>query len=111
MDVIDKKYYKIKEVEEMTGLPASTLRFWESQVTIIKPRRNDRGSRFYTPDDVEKIRMVKYLLHDRGLKIEAAQEQLKQNHTGVLRHAVAVRRLKEIRAELQRMLDALNAIR
>ncbi|MDE7397874.1 MAG: MerR family transcriptional regulator, partial [Muribaculum sp.] len=82
MDYIEKKYYKIKEVEDMTGLPASTLRYWESQFSIIRPRRNDKGSRFYTPDDVEKIRMVKYLLYDRGLKIEAAQEQLKHNHSG-----------------------------
>ncbi len=111
MENLDKKYYKIKEVEEITGLPASTLRFWESQFTMIKPRRNKGGTRFYTPADIEKIKMVRYLVKDKGLKIEAAQEQLKNNHTGVLRHSLAVDRLKEIKKELQEMLDALNMLR
>ena len=65
MDPIDKKFYKIGEVAELTGLPVSTLRFWEQQFTIIKPRRNDRGTRFYTPDDVERIRMIHYLVKHR----------------------------------------------
>lgn len=111
MEDINKKYYKIKEVEEITELPASTLRFWESQFSIINPRRNSKGTRFYTPADIEKIKMVRYLVKDKGLKIEAAQEQLKNNHTGVLRHSLAVDRLKGIKKELQGMLEALNRLR
>ena len=53
MDKLEKKYYKIREVAEMLGLPPSTLRFWESKFTIIKPKRNNGGTRFYTPSDVE----------------------------------------------------------
>ena len=49
-DSIDKRFYKIKEVSELLDLPASTLRFWETQFTILKPRRNDGGTRFYTPE-------------------------------------------------------------
>ena len=36
---LEKKYYKIREVAEMLGLPASTIRFWESKFTIINPKR------------------------------------------------------------------------
>ena len=61
MDEIGKKYYKIREVAEMTGLPLSTLRYWESRFTIIKPKRNEHGTRFYTTSDEEKIRKV-YIL-------------------------------------------------
>lgn len=111
METTDKKYYKIREVAEMTGLPLSTLRFWESKFTIIKPHRNEKGSRFYTPADIEKIKMVYYLVKEKGLKIEAAQEQLKHNRDGVSRHAAAIDRLKAIRAELTSMLDALNRLR
>lgn len=111
MESIEKKYYKIREVAELTGMAPSALRYWETQFNIIKPKRNAKGSRFYTPDDVEKIRMVQYLVKERGLKIEAAREQIKHNHSGVSRHAQAVERLKEIRAELVSMLDALNSLR
>ena len=55
--------------------------------------------------------MVYYLVRDKGLHLDAAQEQLRNNHTGVSRHSAAVARLKEIRTELQSMLDALNRLR
>ena len=58
MDRFEKKYYKIREVAEILGLPPSTLRFWESRFTIIKPKRNEHGTRFYTPTDIETIRMI-----------------------------------------------------
>ena len=49
MDSIEKKYYKIREVAELTGMAPSALRYWETQFNIIKPKRNAKGSRFYTP--------------------------------------------------------------
>ena len=52
---LEKKYYKIREVAEMLGLPASTIRFWESKFTIINPKRNDKGTRFYTASDIENL--------------------------------------------------------
>lgn len=111
MDKLEKKYYKISEVAAILGLPASTLRFWESQFTVIKPRRNEKGTRFYTPADIEKIRMVHYLVKEKGLKLDAAQEQIRRNHTGVSQKAEAIQRLKEIRARIQTVLDAMNTRR
>ena len=110
-DSIDKKYYKIKEVSEMLELPASTLRFWESQFTFLKPKRNEGGIRFYTPSDIENLKMIRYLIKDKGLKIDAAKEALKRNHSGVSRHHRAIEKLREVRNELQGMLDALNKLR
>lgn len=95
----------------MLNLPASTLRFWESQFTILKPKRNDGGTRFYTPSDVETLRMIKYLIKDKGLKIEAAREAIRHNHSGVSRHHRAIENLKDIRSKLQSLLDALNRMR
>ncbi len=111
VDSLDKKYYKIREVAEILNIPASTLRFWESQFTIIKPKRNQHGIRFYTPTDIETIRMVYYLVKEKGLKLDAAQEQIRHNHSGVSRKHKAVERLKEVRARLQSMLDALHSLR
>ncbi len=108
---LSKRYYKISEVADILGLPASTLRFWEKQFTIITPRRNAHGTRFYSPKDVETIRMIHYLVKEKGLKLDAAQQQIRRNPQGVSRHHQAIERLKEIRQELQTMLDALNAKR
>lgn len=111
VDSLDKKYYKIREVAEILNIPASTLRFWESQFTIIKPKRNQHGTRFYTPSDIETIRMVYYLVKEKGLKLDAAQEQIRYNHSGVSQKHKAIERLKNVRNELQSMLDALHSLR
>ncbi len=108
MDSLQKKYYKIREVAEILNIPASTLRFWENQFTIIKPKRNEHGTRFYTPSDIETIKMVHFLVKEKGLKLDAAQEQIRHNHSGVSRKHKAIERLKSIRGELQNMLNALN---
>lgn len=110
MDSLDKKYYKISEVSEILGIPMSTLRFWETKFTIINPRRNAGGTRFYTPADIDKIRMINYLVKDKKLKIEAAQEQLRRNSSGVSRRYEAIERLKAVRAKLNDLLVTLNRL-
>ena len=108
MDRFEKKYYKIREVAEILGLPPSTLRFWESRFTIIKPTRNEHGARFYTPTDIETIRMIYYLVKEKGLKLEAAQEEIRRNQSGVSKRIEAVARLRSVRDRLSLLLDALN---
>lgn len=106
-----KRYYKISEVVDMTGVVASTLRFWETQFSILSPKRNDRGTRFYTPADIDTVNMIKYLLHDKGLKIEAAREELRINRDGINRKAEALRRLGVVRDRLQTLIDSLHKLR
>lgn len=111
MDELDKKFYKIREVAEILNIPASTLRFWESRFTLIKPKRNTHGTRLYTPQDIEKIRMIHYLVKEKGLKLEAAEQQISRNHSGISRRYEVITRLQSIREELQGMLDALKTKR
>lgn len=107
----DKRYYRIGDVSDMLGLPQSTLRFWETQFSIAVPRRNDKGTRLYTPKDIENLRMLKFLLHDKGLRIEAAREELKVNRDGIIRRAEALAKLREVRDRLQSLLDSLRKLR
>ncbi len=111
MDTLDKKYYKISEVAEILNIPQSTLRFWESRFTVIKPRRNEHGTRFYTNSDIEKISMIHYLVKERGLKLDAAQEQIRSNPKGVERRHATVERLKEMRTQVTNLLNALKSIK
>lgn len=108
---LNKKYYKIREVSEMLDLPLPTLRFWEKNFTVLHPRRNEGGTRFYTPADVETLRMIKYLVKDKGLKLAAAEEMIRRNHTGVSRHSRAVEKLVEIRNTLRGLSEALQRMR
>lgn len=111
MDPLAKKYYKIREVSEMLRLPASTLRFWEQEFKELRPKRNAGGSRFYSANDLERIRMIAYLVRDKGLRLEAARQELRANPDGVLRRAQAIESLKSVRQRLQNLIAALDSLR
>lgn len=110
-DSLDKKYYKIGEVSLIVDIPVPTLRYWESRFSFLKPKRNEKGTRRYTPADIERIRMVNYLVKERGLHIDAAARAVKENPTGILNRYRAIERLRDIRSCLVEMLDAVSSIR
>ena len=110
MQELDKKYYKIGDVAQILGIPESTLRYWETQFTIVKPRRNAKNIRFHTPNDIEIISKIHYLVKEKGLKLDAAQAQLRANRDGVDKRFEVVDRLKDIKAQLQQLQQALNNI-
>lgn len=107
---LNKKFYKISDVAAILGIPASTLRFWEKEFTIIKPRRNAKNIRFYTPADIEIIRKIYYLVKEKGLKLDAAQEQIRHNRANVDKRFEVIERLKSIRAELLEIDEALGKL-
>ncbi|MCI9042883.1 MAG: MerR family transcriptional regulator [Muribaculaceae bacterium] len=108
MQRLEKNYYRIREVAEILGIPVTTLRFWEKQFTIIKPRRTTSGQRLYTPADIDKVAMICYLVRDKGMRLDAAEEQLRSNPKGVERGSRALMRLRVVRAELAEMIKAIR---
>ncbi|MDE6513875.1 MAG: MerR family transcriptional regulator [Muribaculaceae bacterium] len=106
-----KSYYRIREVSELLGEPASTLRYWESVFPQLKVKRNDKGTRYYTPANIETLRQIRYLVVDRGLKIEAAAEQMRVSADSVAAKQRAIERLQGIRQALVGLRDALHEYR
>lgn len=108
MDDLDKQYYKIRDVADMLGVPASTLRYWEKEFPQYAPRRSAGNVRYYKPSDIEQLRIIKYLVKDKGLKIEAAKEQLRVNSGNVSRQQAVIERLQSVRDRLEELRKALN---
>ena len=104
---LTKRFYRIGDVAEILNIPASTLRYWEKEFTIIKPHRNAKNIRFYTPKDIETIRMIYYLVKEKGLKLDAAQAQIRTNRDGVSKRFEVVDRLKAIKQRLQELERSL----
>lgn len=105
---LDKRYYKIRDVSDMLDIPQPTLRFWEKEFPRLKPRRNEGGTRFYTPDDIELLRQIKFLVKHKGLKIAAARDELSRRSDKIKRQADIMTRLTDIRAKLIGLRDALT---
>ena len=98
-----KMYYNIREVAEMVGLPEHTLRFWEKEIPSLKPKKTAGGTRQYTKQDIELVRLIHHLVKDQGLTIKAARERLKTSRQQVVNRQEIVSRLRDIRDELMLM--------
>ena len=77
----DKMYYSISELASHFEVAPSLLRYWESEFSTIKPKRNSKGTRFYTKKDIIEIEKIYTLVKVQGYTLQGAREQLKKNKT------------------------------
>ena len=75
---IKKLYYSISEVSDITGLKQYVLRYWETEISQLKPSKNQAGNRIYRSNDIDVILDIKSLLYDRKFTIKGAQQHLMQ---------------------------------
>ncbi|PYM34481.1 MAG: MerR family transcriptional regulator [Candidatus Rokuibacteriota bacterium] len=75
-DVAEKLYYRIGEVEAVTGVPAYVLRYWESEFKLLRPKKNEAGQRLYRPRDLDLVKRIKTLLYEERLTLEGAKKRL-----------------------------------
>lgn len=109
-DELNKRFYRIGDVADILDIPACTLRFWEKEFTIIKPQRNAKNIRLYTPKDIETIRMIYFLVKEKGLKLDAAQAMIRRNRDGISKQFEVIERLKGVRAQLKSLQKALDTV-
>ncbi|MBQ9751860.1 MAG: MerR family transcriptional regulator [Paludibacteraceae bacterium] len=77
--VSEKIYYSLSEVQSITGLPATTLRYWEKHFAQLSPRKDKHGNRYYTMTDIELIKQIRYLRDELHItRIEAIRQELGQ---------------------------------
>ena len=79
MKEIEKTYWSIGELAEKFQVTPSLLRHWEKEMDVIKPYKNEGGTRYYTQKDIEIIRTVHHLVKEKGYTLKGAQEAIKSN--------------------------------
>lgn len=109
-DKSQKLYHSISEVAQMFDINESTLRFWEKEFDIIRPRKTAKGTRFYKQEDIDAIRLVFHLVRERGMTLAGARQKLKDNKDTTIRQEEIVNRLKQIKEELLSMKEAFDSI-
>lgn len=105
---LTKKYYKIKDVAEIIGVPQSTLRYWEMEFPEVNPMRGTSNQRYYSIEDIQTLRIIHYLIKIKGLKIEAAKPQLRLNKLNISKRIEIIEKLNDVKDELNFMLEALS---
>jgi len=97
---IEKVFYSIGEVADIFGVNTSNIRFWEKEFDILKPHKNAKGNRMFTPEDLENLKIIYHLLKERGMTIRGAQMKLKGNKEDIVQNYEVISRLQTIRQML-----------
>ncbi len=98
------------EVAEMFDVNPSLLRYWEEQFPQLKPKRNRKGNRHYTPEDLELLKQIYHLVKERGMRLDGARKALREQRKtgGEFRPAELVERLQRIRSLLEAVREDLK---
>lgn len=105
---IEKLYYSIGEVSEMLSINASTIRYWEKEFDMLKPKKNAKGDRFFTKEDIEKIRLIYRMLKEKGYTVDGAKTQLKDKYEEENRKMALIEKLNKIRGFLVEMKSQIE---
>ncbi len=108
MEGSKKLFYSMGEVAEMFDVKPSLIRFWEGEFDIIKPKRNKKGNRMFTPADVDNLKLIYHLVKERGMTLDGARKALKQNRNDLARDVQLFERLQSIRSLL---VDVRNELK
>ncbi|MBK7712869.1 MAG: MerR family transcriptional regulator [Bacteroidales bacterium] len=73
---VEKLYYSIGEVAEMLDVPVSTVRFWENEFEILKPMKNKKGNRLFTPEDIKNLKIIHHLVKEEGMTLSGTKKKL-----------------------------------
>ncbi|WP_121964167.1 MerR family transcriptional regulator [Myroides sp. N17-2] len=100
LNLPDKRYYSIGELAKAFDVNASLLRFWEKEFDIIKPRKNAKGNRMFTPQDVQNLQLIYHLVKERGFTLDGAKEHMKKNAKDIMDNFEIIQKLEGIKATL-----------
>jgi DNA-binding transcriptional MerR regulator len=104
--LFQKQYYPIGDVAAMFNENISLIRFWENEFSILKPKKNKKGDRFFRPEDVKNLKLIHHLLRGRKYTIEGAKEYLKNNKTASEKHEM-IQSLEKIKLFLLELKNNL----
>ncbi len=94
---VEKVFYSIGEVAEMFHVNTSLIRFWEKEFEIIRPKKNKKGNRLFTPQDVENFHLIYYLVKEKGMTLKGAKKKLRENREDTVNNFQVIESLQNIR--------------
>jgi DNA-binding transcriptional MerR regulator len=103
-----KLLYSMGEVTEMFDVNASLIRYWESKFDCIKPHKNKKGNRMFTPSDLENLKLIYHLVKEKGMTLEGANMAMKRRGKSVKRDVSILERLQNIKAMLIEVRESLG---
>ena len=104
--LFQKHYYSMGEVADMFRVNQSLLRFWEAEFSILQPKKNKKGDRYFRPVDIKNLHLIYHLLRQRKYTIEGAKDFLKKNSKAEEKFET-IKKLEELKRFLLEMKASL----
>jgi DNA-binding transcriptional MerR regulator len=107
IELPEKRYYGIGEVAKAFGVNTSLIRFWEKEFDALKPKKNAKGNRKFTPEDIKNLKLIYHLVKERGFTLEGAKIHLKEDKKETLTNFDIVSKLENIKNQLIKIKEQL----
>ncbi|MFT4781845.1 MAG: DNA-binding transcriptional MerR regulator [Psychroserpens sp.] len=107
INIPEKRYYGIGEVAKAFDVNTSLIRFWEKEFDILKPKKNAKGNRKFTPEDIKNLKFIYHLVKERGFTLEGAKTHLKEGKKQSLDTFEIIEKLEGIKAQLNKIKSQL----
>ena len=103
----NKRYYSIGELAKAFDVNTSLIRFWDKEFDILKPKKNAKGNRMFTPEDVKNLKVIYHLVKERGFTLEGARIHLKKGQKKTMDKFEIINKLEGIKAQLLNIKNEL----
>jgi DNA-binding transcriptional MerR regulator len=107
IDLPEKRYYGIGEVAKAFDVNTSLIRFWEKEFDVLKPKKNAKGNRKFTPEDITNLKFIYHLVKERGFTLEGAKTHLKEEKQESLNTFEIISKLEDVKAQLLKIKEQL----
>jgi DNA-binding transcriptional MerR regulator len=104
---INKLYFTMGEVTEMFDVNASQIRFYEREFEILQPKKNKKGNRLFTPDDVENLKIIFNLVKEKGFTLQGAKDYIRNNKGEVKENQKVIDSLEKLKQFLLEVKEQL----
>ena len=107
IELPEKRYYGIGEVARAFDVNTSLIRFWEKEFDVLQPKKNAKGNRKFTPQDIKNLQLIYHLVKERGFTLEGAKIHLKEEKQKTLSNFEIIQKLERIKTELIKIKEQL----
>lgn len=107
IDLPEKRYYGIGEVAKAFDVNTSLIRFWEKEFDVLKPKKNAKGNRKFTPEDITNLKFIYHLVKERGFTLEGAKTHLKEEKQQSLNTFEIISKLEDVKAQLLKIKEQM----
>ena len=107
VDLPEKRYYGIGEVAKAFGVNTSLIRFWEKEFDVLQPKKNAKGNRKFTPQDIQNLQLIYHLVKELGFTLDGAKTHLKEEKQKALSNFEVIQKLQKVKAELLKIKEQL----